>query len=277
MALTLMYITNNPDIAKVAEEHGVERIWVDLEILGKEERQKNMDCVKSHHTLNDVKIISKILKKSELMVRINPWNKDSVNEIENVISAGAKRIMLPMWKTFEEVDTFLSTVKNRVPTTLLLETKEAVECLDDVIKHPLLDEIHIGLNDLHLSYNLSFMFELLTNGTVETICRKLHKAGIPYGFGGIAQIGTGQLPAEMIMTEHYRLKSTRVILSRGFCKREDTDSIQNFEKNFANNMLQFREYESKIDNLSTADYVNNINEMKSIVDEIVEKQGVCHV
>ena len=40
MALKLMYITNDETIAKIAEKHGVDRIWIDLETLGKEERQK---------------------------------------------------------------------------------------------------------------------------------------------------------------------------------------------------------------------------------------------
>ena len=31
MALKLMYITNNPEIAKIAEEAGVYRIFVDME------------------------------------------------------------------------------------------------------------------------------------------------------------------------------------------------------------------------------------------------------
>ena len=37
--LKLMYITNRPQIARIAERHGVDRIFVDLETLGKEERQ----------------------------------------------------------------------------------------------------------------------------------------------------------------------------------------------------------------------------------------------
>ena len=38
MALKLMYITNRPDVALIAEKYGVDRIWIDLETLGKEER-----------------------------------------------------------------------------------------------------------------------------------------------------------------------------------------------------------------------------------------------
>ena len=208
MSLVLMYITNNPQVALIAEKYGVDRIWIDLETLGKEERQRGMNTVKSKHTIDDIKIIKPLLTRAEMLVRINPWHDGSEKEIEEVISAGADMIMLPMWKTVEEVENFLRTVAGKCKTTLLLETREAVECLDEVLKHGDMDEIHIGLNDLHLSYGLDFMFELLSNGIVEKIVKKIKRTGIPYGFGGIARLGCGDLPAERIIMEHYRLAIT---------------------------------------------------------------------
>lgn len=271
MALELMYITNSPAVALIAEKNGVERIWIDLETLGKEERQKNMNTVKSHHTLQDVEVISNILTKSECMVRINPWNENSVDEIEKVIAAGADRIMLPMWKTAEEADRFLKTVNSRIKTTLLLETKEAAECLDDVLKNTLLDEIHIGLNDLHLSYGLTFMFELLANGTVERLCQKMKNAGVQYGFGGVARIGEGMLPAERVIMEHYRLGSTRAILSRSFCNTEEITDVAEIEKVFAENMLKLRGFEKNISNKSEQEYTDNHACVVEVVASIVEK------
>ena len=105
-----------------------------------------------------------------------------------------------------------------------------------MLKDPLIDEIHIGLNDLHLSYGLTFMFELLSNGTVEALCQKFKEANIPFGFGGIAKIGEGMLPAEKIVMEHYRLGSTRTILSRSFCNADKAESIHSFDKIFCANM-----------------------------------------
>lgn len=103
MSLVLMYITNNPQVALIAEKYGVDRIWIDLETLGKEERQRGMNTVKSKHTIDDIKIIKPLLTRAEMLVRINPWHDGSEKEIEEVISAGADMIMLPMWKTVEEV------------------------------------------------------------------------------------------------------------------------------------------------------------------------------
>ncbi len=270
MSLTLMYITNNPTIALIAEKNGVERIWIDLETLGKEERQKNLHSVKSHHTLQDVEAIAKVLKKSECMVRINPWHKMSYLEIEDVLSAGAKRIMLPMWKTVEEVDAFLNAVDNRAKTTLLLETKEAVKCIDQVLENELIDEIHIGLNDLHLSYGLTFMFELLSNGIVETLCKKFKIKKILYGFGGIAKIGEGMIPAEKIIMEHYRLGSTRAILSRSFCNTDEIKEIEKVQEIFETNIQKLRNFELLLPNIPFKEFLENKLYLVQCVDEIVK-------
>ena len=245
MSLKTFFITNNLDVALIAEKAGVDRIWIDLETLGKEERQKNINSVKSHHSIHDIEIIAPKLTTSEMMVRVNPWNENSLDEINQVIEAGADIIMLPMWKSVEEVKNFLNAVNGRTKTTLLLETKEADECLDDVLKLNGIDEIHIGLNDLHLSYGLTFMFELLSNGTVERIINKIKAKGIPYGFGGISHLGDGLIPAEMIIMEHYRLGSTRAILSRGFC--DQSKSLEEIEIEFINNMKALRNFEATFD------------------------------
>ena len=68
MALKLMYITNSPDVALIAEGAGVNRIFVDMEYIGKSDRQGGMDTVQSHHTVEDVKAIRRVITKSQVMV-----------------------------------------------------------------------------------------------------------------------------------------------------------------------------------------------------------------
>lgn len=272
VALSLMYITNNPIVAQIAEKNGVQRVWVDLETLGKEERQKNLNTVKSHHCIHDIEMISNVLTTSEVLVRVNPINPGSEKEINQVIAAGADIIMLPMWKSVEDVKRFLGFVNGRVKTTLLLETKEAAECLDQVLELGGFDEIHIGLNDLHLSYGLTFMFELLANGTVESLCKKIATTGIPYGFGGIARIGEGTLPAELIVKEHYRLGSTRAILSRSFCNAEEIKYLKKIEVIFAENMARLRDCEREFTSLSEEEFEENRKAIKHRVAEIVSRK-----
>ena len=221
--LNLMYITNRREIAQIAETAGVDRIFVDMEFIGKDERQKGLDTVKSHHTISDIAEIKDAVETAKVLARVNPIHDalpefmSSEDEIERSILAGADILMLPYFKTVEEVDRFLSIVHGRVKTMLLVETPEAVERIDEILALPGIDEIHIGINDLSLGMGKKFMFELLTDGTVEQLCFKFRKAGIPYGFGGIASIGNGMVPSEFIIKEHYRLGSSFVILSRSFC------------------------------------------------------------
>lgn len=280
MNLKLMYITNDPQIALIAQKYGVDRIWVDLETLGKAERQKDLDTVKSDHKISDIARIKPLLTSSEMLVRVNPWNPDSPQEIEGVIAAGADMIMLPMWKSPEEVRSFLAAVGGRTKTTLLLETREAVDCIDAVLDMGGFDEIHIGLNDLHLSYHMTFMFELLADGTVEMLCRKFKAHGIPYGFGGIAKIGDGLLPAEKIIMEHYRLGSTRAILSRTFCDNALIESTEEIDRVFRINMKALADFEAQLSNMTDQQLLDNKEEVHSSVHEIVkliqEKRNAAH-
>ena len=133
------------------------------------------------------------------------------------------------------------------------------------------DEIHIGLNDLHLSYGMTFMFELLSDGTVEKLCNKIKKYGIPYGFGGIAKLGEGMLHSERIIMEHYRLGSTRAILSRTFCDCSKITDINEIDKVFRENMEALREYELSMANTTQEEFVRNKVEIAKAVDEIVER------
>lgn len=269
MSLNLIYITNQPAVALIAEQNGVDRIMVDLEVIGKEERQKNQNSVKSHHTVADIKAVAEMLRKAQLLVRINPWYSRSLEEIEQVISAGAQSIMLPMWKTEAEADAFLKAVNRRTRTVLLLETKEAVDCVDAVLDHPLLDGIHIGLNDLHLSYGQTFMFELLADGTVEKLCKKFRSKGIIYGFGGIARLGNGLVPAECVIMEHYRLGSTGAILSRTFCNAEEIGELNTVKMVFQEQMALVRQFEDSLAYKTEADFTDNQDRVREYVQNAV--------
>ena len=249
--LNLMYITNDPAVARIAEAYGVDRIWVDMEFIGKAVRQGGMDTVQLHHTIGDIRAIRAAVSKSEVLVRVNPIHEatadygDSAWEIPAAIDAGADVVMLPFFKTVDEVQTFLRLVDGRAKTMLLVETPEAVEIIDDILALDGIDEIHIGLNDLSLGYGMKFMFELLTDGTVERLCRKFRARGISYGFGGIAALGKGMLPAESIIREHYRLGSTRAILSRSFCNTGIVTDPAEIERVFRSGMADIRALEAE--------------------------------
>lgn len=251
MALKMMYITNDPAVARIAERSGVDRIFVDLEFIGKALRQGGMDTVQSHHTADDVRAIRAAVTRAEVLVRVNPIHEalpdygDSQWEIDAVIDAGADVLMLPYFKTVSEVETFLRLVRGRAATMLLVETPEAVDAIDEILALEGIDEIHIGLNDLSLGYGMCFMFELLADGTVERLCRKFREKGVKYGFGGIASLGKGMLPAERVIREHYRLGSTCVILSRSFCNTSLITDYAEIEAIFRTGMAEIRALEAE--------------------------------
>ena len=274
MALKLMYITNRPEIAQIAETAGVDRIFIDLEYIGKADRQGGMDTVQSRHTLDDVKRISEAITTAELLVRVNPIHDareayaSSEEEIGTAIDNGADIVMLPFYKTVDEVKRFLSAVGGRAKTMLLLETPEAVDIVDDLLCLEGIDSIHIGLNDLSLGYGKKFMFELLTDGTVERLCTKFREKNIPYGFGGIASLGNGMIPAEMIIKEHYRLGSTCAILSRSFCNVDKINHMGVISSTFVNGMREIREFEAECEK-HIGYFINNKFELENAVKTIV--------
>ncbi len=272
--LKLMYITNRPEIARIAEAAGVDRIFVDMEFIGKDERQKGLDTVKSHHTVQDVSAIRAAVTKSQVLVRVNPIHDalpdycSSKDEIDAVVAAGADVIMLPYFKTAEEVGAFIRLVDGRARTMLLLETPEAVEHVDEILAVPGIDEIHIGMNDLSLGYGRRFMFELLADGTVERLCLKFRERGIPYGFGGIASPGRGALPAEYIIREHYRLGSGCVILSRSFCDTSKVNDINEIREIFMRGVAEIRSVERECEGKSNCFFSDNRREVCRLVERI---------
>lgn len=231
--LNLMYITKHPEIARIAEDAGVDWIFVDMEFIGKDDRQGGLDTVQNHHTVDDVKNIKQAVRKAKVLVRVNPIHDaldnypSSEDEIDATIKAGVDIIMLPFFKTVAEVKRFLNIVDGRVKTCLLVETPQAVVLLDEILELEGIDMIHLGLNDLHLALGMKFMFELLADGTVDRLAAKIKAKGIPFGFGGIATLTGGAMPGSMVLKEHVRLGSSMVIVSRSFC---NTDKIRDLDK-----------------------------------------------
>ena len=272
--LKFMYITNQPAVAKIVEDAGVERIFVDMEYIGKADRQGGMDTVQCHHTPDDIRAIKQVLTSSKIMARCNPIHSkskqygSSKEEIDAAIEAGADILMLPYFKTVEEVKEFVTLVDGRAKTLPLVETPEAVACIDEILEIDGIDEIFIGLNDLSLGYGMKFMFQLLTDGTVENLCKKFKKKGIPYGFGGIAALGQGLIPAERVIAEHYRLGSTCAILSRSFCDTGKIKDIKDVQWIFQSGLKELRLWEGKCES-GKIDFTKNREELEKAVARVL--------
>ena len=269
--LKLMYITNDPAVAKIAADAGVEIVFIDMEVLGKAERQGGMDTVQSHHVPEDIaRVRAAIGRRAEIMARVNPLNPQSQNEIDASLANGADVIMLPMWRTADDLRRFVKMVGGRAKTMPLLETKEAAEVLPEALTVDGIDRIHIGLNDLHLSYHRKFLFELLADGTVDALSRQIREAGIPFGFGGVGRPGGGMLPAELILGEHVRLGSQYVILSRSFCNTKITTDPETMRQIFTEGIADIRRIERSCTLWTGEQFEENRRKVVSRVDTIVK-------
>ena len=260
--LNLMYITKRPEIARIAEEAGVDWIFVDMEFIGKDRRQGGLDTVQNHHTVEDVRNIKSAVKKAKVLVRVNPIHDtlpyyfSSEDEINATIAAGADIIMLKI-------------VDGRAKTCLLVETPEAALLIDEILELKGIDMIHLGLNDLHLALGMKFMFELLADGTVDRLSAKIKAKGIPFGFGGIATLTGGAVPGSMILKEHVRLGSSMVIVSRSFCNTDIITDKDEVRRIFNEGIAAIRQQEFEAINVYNY-FISNNNAVKEAVSKIVK-------
>lgn len=224
--IELLQITADPAFARRCAALPGLRLFVDLERHGKAERQAGRNSFISTHTLADVATVRAAAPGTPLMVRLNPLHAGTAAEIDAALAQGANRLMLPMFDGAEALADFCALVAGRVPVTALLETRGALETVARWAGAPGLDEIYVGLNDLHLSLGLRFMFEPLALGLLDRVAAVARAHGRRLGFGGIARLDEGLLSGRDVLAEHLRLGSQAVILSRTF---QRSDAPEPFE------------------------------------------------
>lgn len=268
--LNLMILCDDPQSAIEAQNAGVDRIFYDLEYIGKAERQHGRNTVKSNNNIDDLPPIRKVVTTSDLLVRTNPIHAYSQIEIDKAIEYGADILMLPMAMDSHDAEEYVRMVAGRARVCIMIETAAAMARLDKILAVKGVDEVFIGLNDLHISMGLTFMFELLSDGMVEYIADKCNRAGMPFGFGGIARIGEGDLRSDDILGEHVRLGSSSVILSRTFKGVPGVDA--NAHKiDLKEEVDKLRNRMTDIANWDNLQITSNIDRVKKSVDKIVCK------
>ena len=265
-----MILADTPDAAIAAQEAGVDRVFYDLEYVGKAERQHGRNTVLSQNDIENLPAIREVVTTSQLLVRTNPIHAYTAMEVEKAIGYGADILMLPMVMDHHDVETYVNLVNGRAKVCVMIETAAAMARLDKILAVPGVDEIFVGLNDLHISMGLSFMFELLSDGLVEYIAQKCHNAGVPLGFGGIARIGEGMLPSDYILGEHMRLGSTSVILSRTFKGVVGVDANAR-PVDLKEEVDKVRARMQEIDSWTENDHTENRKRIEAAVDAVIAK------
>lgn len=258
--MNYIIITNNPQLVKEFDSKNI-FFMVDIERRGKINRQMNKGTFISDHVLEDILTLKLNLKNSKIITRVNSIYAKSSIEISKSLKYGSDYILLPFYKTQEEVHTFLKLLPKQDQGILLCETKEAFFEYERIHKNVKPFLFHIGLNDLHMELNFKFMFEILKLNQFKKISD--YFSGVSnFGFGGISSLEEGIIPGKFILKEHHFFNSNFVILSRSFFQKKSITQAkidfikldEEFNKSFLKKDL--RENHSKIIGLINNNFYN---------------------
>jgi hypothetical protein len=217
-AFVLTLWTNDPLLAVRADAAGIDRVGVDLERLGKAERQRGLGTWLSPHTEDDLGRIAAVLTRAAPFARLNPLHAGTAAEVDRVIALGARVLMLPMVETVDAAARFVAAVRGRAVVVLLVETAAGLAAAGALAAVDGVDEIHVGLNDLALSLGLRTRWLALAGDRLDDAARAVRAAGRRFGFGGIGAAGdeTLPIPADLIYAEYARVGATAALVARAF-------------------------------------------------------------
>lgn len=210
--------TDDPVLARAADRAGIDRIGVDIETRGKHERQAGLGTWISPHRTACLPEIRSALTKAQVFARVNPLSDDTPQEVESLLELGVAVLMLPMFRSAEEVARFVAIVDGRATVVPLLETVGASEDIASLTALAGIEEIHVGVNDLALELGMRNRFEILDCELIEHLSATVRAAGLRLGIGGIGRVDDASLPipSDLVYAQYPRLGATAALLSRVF-------------------------------------------------------------
>lgn len=266
-AMNLMMPVETPKEAVEAQAVGIERAFYDMEFIGSLDRHYGRNAAFACRPIDIIPEIKKQLSSTELVVRVNSDKSYSKIEVEKAIKYGADILMIPMVIDQHQVEEFVKMVGGRAKVCVMIETAAAFSRLTRILKVNGVDEIYVGINDLHLSMGLSHVLEPLRDSLIDYVAEKCNMAGIPFGFGSIARIGDGIVPAECILGEHIRLGSTSTLLAKTFFYPETASRVSR-QFNLGEEISLIRETLASIDKWNQTELSENHLRVVNILDEI---------
>jgi len=264
-----MMILSDPEIARhVCAVEGIEP-FVDLEVMGKAERQGHMASWKSKQTAQDVTRIREAVPEAHLIVRINPLHDGSAAEIDDVVARGADSVMLPMFHDRQTLGRFLDLLGDRAQPLPLFETAASVAAIPEIAPALGLKRLHIGLNDLHLDLGQDFLFQPLADGVLEAPTAALRAAGIFFGIGGVARAREGIVSPDFLLGEHVRLGSQAAILSQTFHRNATTFAELRETMDFAEELRRLRAIHAAFRAMDAEGLERNRIETRDRINDVV--------
>jgi hypothetical protein len=218
MERTFILVTNQPSFAVEAEGAGIHRVLVDLERRGKAARQRGRRLFLSEHSCSDIAKLRQGLRRTAVMARVDPWSNATTEQVRAVLDGGAQALMLPMTTSAWEAEAFVRAVNARALVSILIETREGVDKVDEIARVGGVDELHFGLNDLAISYGCESILDILVARRLDTAAAVARNLGRPFGVGGVTdpqQEGL-MIPPNIVLGEQARLGTSIFWLGRSF-------------------------------------------------------------
>lgn len=229
-------ITNNIEEARIIESCGIQQILVDIENIGKSERQSGTNAVINFHNITDVSNLKNAGIKAKIICRINSFHSGSFAEIDEVINAKADFIMIPMINNINHYNKMTDFIGDRIEIIPLIETPYSVFKINDILKCSNINQIHFGLNDLCLALGTKNIFEILLSPVFSFALEFVNEHVKLIGIGGIGNpLEQQKVDPSLILQLHKLFGSKSVILSRSFFKmgyeiNKIETSLRQFEK-----------------------------------------------
>jgi hypothetical protein len=200
--------------AQAAVAAGITRLVVDLEVVGKHERQVGHDTQVNTHQVSDIVTVRRAAGCA-VTCRVNSVGAGTDDEIEAVVDTGADEVLVPMAREVAEVERVLDAVGGRAAVAVMVETQAAVDLADALASLPV-SRLYLGLLDLWIDRRSRHPFEALADGTIDRVAEVARCRGRGFGFGGLTLPGGGYpLPVQHLFNELSRT-STFTFLRRSF-------------------------------------------------------------
>lgn len=209
--------TNDPVRASWAGLHGVDRVGVDLETIGKQARQRGLETWISPHRIEDLEAIHPFIGNASLFVRCNALGPRSRDEVDRLLDLGVEVLMLPNFSGAAVVERFLRIVDGRAQVVPLVERATALASLDFLASLGI-EELHVGLNDLSIDLGLSNRLVALAGDEIARFSEQAAGLGLQFGIGGLGRAFDDALPvpSDLVYAQHARLGSRGALLARSF-------------------------------------------------------------
>ncbi len=217
----LTLLTADVETAAAADAAGVQRIGVDLEFRGKAERQTSFDNRISQHTVQDLRRIKDAVRTADLFVRINPLHAGTAEEIDLVLEAGARWVMLPYFRQVSEVEQFIDLLGGRASAAILIETSTALLRIRRILALNGIDEVTLGFNDLRHDFQVRSHFEVLGSPLIDSAASEVARRNLPLSMGGVGRPDDGHapMPVELVYAQYPRLRATGAWIARSFLRQ----------------------------------------------------------